>query len=463
MKFILITLLLFVVSISDAMSACSDDFKKIDLQCIGLKRNEMNNVAFEVHKKNVGNTYFYQTENNYLGKMKVLSVINNSNECVLYIDTISFHKGGSFNPTSSLSITKDYNVWSKATGSLEQRGRSNDFKLTRKGNKCILESVNAKAVFYKKMENEQLKEGKEILKWFAFLLIGLAAFLISKTIFAEEEKFAAEAKLDDTDSDESESKKKLNKHIVLRYSKPFFKRYFSPIVQNMSRKRKIKEKYKRKLAAAGMTKDLSPEDFFAFKLFLIIGAPIVFLITRAFLEETWPLSLVPVVSIVGFYYPNIWLNSCTTVRRKEITFAMPFVVDLLALSVEAGLDFMAAMQRVMEKAPKSALVDEFETVIKETRIGSSRAEALRQLSWRVNTMEMSSFCATLIAADSVGASIGPILKTLAGEMRGKKSAEIEKAGAQAASKLIIPAILFIIPAVFIIVVAPIAFQMMGGN
>ena len=134
---------------------------------------------------------------------------------------------------------------------------------------------------------------------------------------------------------------------------------------------------------------------------------------------------------------------------------------MLALSVEAGLDFVAAMQKVIEKAPPSALTEEFETMIKETKIGASRAEGLRQMSWRINELSVSSFCATLIAADAVGASIGPILKTLAVELRQKRSAAAEKAGAQAATKIIFPMIMFILPSVALIIAAPIAMELRG--
>ena len=137
---------------------------------------------------------------------------------------------------------------------------------------------------------------------------------------------------------------------------------------------------------------------------------------------------------------------------------MPFIVDMLALAVEAGLDTMEAMTRVIEKAPVSALRDEFEILIKEIKLGSSRTEALRSLAWRVDLIQVSSFSATLIAADSVGASVGPILKALSVEMRQKKSAAIEKQGATAASKILIPMIMFIVPAVLIVVFAPLIIE-----
>ena len=142
---------------------------------------------------------------------------------------------------------------------------------------------------------------------------------------------------------------------------------------------------------------------------------------------------------------------------------MPFCVDMLALSVEAGLDFVAAMAKVIEKAKKNALTEEFENVIKEIKIGSSRADALRNFAWRVDLIQISSFCATLIAADSVGASIGPILKSLAVEIRQKKSAEVEKAGATAATKILFPMMFLIIPSVLLIVFAPIVLEMISGK
>ncbi len=151
-------------------------------------------------------------------------------------------------------------------------------------------------------------------------------------------------------------------------------------------------------------------------------------------------------------------------RREDMMRGMPFIVDMLALSVEAGLDFMAAIQKVIEKAPRSPLVEEFETMIKETKIGSSRAEGLRQMAWRIDVLPINSFCATLIAADSVGASIAPILKQLSIEMRQKRSSEAEKKGATAATKILFPMIIFIMPAVFIAIAGPMLIKFItGGN
>ena len=303
------------------------------------------------------------------------------------------------------------------------------------------------------------QEATGLLYYTSLLLIGLAVFLIAKTIFQDEDTFQAQEKLDD-----SKQQNDIAKYgIVLRYSRPFFKRFFSPIVSGMKNKKTFKEKYRRPLSSAGLTNVLTPEDFFAFKLFLIVGFPIVFLVLKTFLEADWDLLFIPLLALVGFFYPDLWIRGKIEERQKEIIINMPFSVDMLALSVEAGLDFVAAMSKVNEKAKPNALNEEFETVIKEIRIGASRAEALRNLAWRIDLIQISSFCATLIAADSVGASIGPILKSLAVEIRQKKSAEVEKAGATAATKILFPMLFLIIPAVLLIVFSPIVLELISGK
>lgn len=300
--------------------------------------------------------------------------------------------------------------------------------------------------------------GSGLLYYVSIFLAGLAVFLIAKTIFQDEDTFQAQEKLDDSKSDD------ISKHgAILRFSRPFFKRFFSPIVLGMKNRKNLKEKYKRILATSGLTNVLPPEDFFAFKLFLIIGFPIVFILLKTFFEADWDLRLIPILALVGFFYPDLWLKGKVEQRQKEVVMNMPFSVDMLALSVEAGLDFVAAMAKVIEKAKTNALTEEFETVIREIKIGASRAEALRNMAWRVDLIQVSSFCATLIAADSVGASIGPILKSLALEIRQKKSAEVEKAGATAATKILFPMMFLIIPSVLLIVFAPIVLEMIGGK
>ena len=134
-----------------------------------------------------------------------------------------------------------------------------------------------------------------MLMYASLALTGLSIFLVTNLMFQEEDEYKAQEKLESGAGSDKES---LAQHgIVLRYSRPFFRRYVTPIVSGFKNKKKIRERYKRKLASAGLTEVLSPEDFFSFKLFLIVGFPIMFLLLRTFLEETWPLNYIFFISI----------------------------------------------------------------------------------------------------------------------------------------------------------------------
>lgn len=408
-----------------------------------------------------GKTYAFLTGTGKLGKFVIRSSVKGAKSCNLSLDIITYSKNGAESPTGSFSIKREFGSWGKDTAGFDSQS-VNDFSLSSNvGGACVLKAEDATVIPLGTIKQESLIKGRDILAQAGLFLIFLAVFLVARQVFQDEDRYKAQATLEDAEKDEE--KNDFSNDIVLKYSRPFFKRYFTPVVQGMKNKKKIRDLYKRKLASAGMTKVLTPEDVYAFKLFLIIGFPILFLGLRQFLEETWPLMSVIPMAGIGYKYPDIWLNGKIAKRKESIVNGMPFIVDMLALAVEAGLDFMAAIHKVVEKAPPSAMAEEFEILMKETKIGASRAEGLRQLAWRADTIEISSFTATLIAADSVGASIGPILKTLAAEMRQKRSAEAEKKGATAATKILFPMMFLIMPAVAIVIMAPIGLQMMAGG
>lgn len=451
---------------------CADDFGSIDEACIRSREAKFSDKAVTLNKELVDSVYFYKTNLGNFGRLQIISVVTDKDrstqdkkrgfrECVVYFTATTYMKGKTFQPNSILSIKSEYNTWSQDSLGLDRNGPF-DLRLERDGEACVIKPLSSSWVAYKKISPTAGlfgEAGSRTLYYAALILIGLAVFLVARATLDEENKFKASEALEEAETD----KKQQTPDFVLRFSRPFFKRYFTPIVMGLKGRQNLKTKYRRKLANAGLTKELTPEDFFAFKLFLIIGFPVIFIILRVLLEETWSLGLIPILAVIGFYYPNFWMMGRIEQRRDEMMRGMPFIVDMLALSVEAGLDFMAAIQKVIEKAPRSPLVEEFETMIKETKIGSSRAEGLRQMAWRIDVLPINSFCATLIAADSVGASIAPILKQLSVEMRQKRSSEAEKKGATAATKILFPMIIFIMPAVFIAIAGPMLIKFISGG
>lgn len=471
---------------------CPQDFNEINLNCIAQKKSSYKTAPIPLGKLKKDSILFYKTPSGDLGKIKIISVTNNpQKECTLFIDALTYNGGsGTFTPKSSLSISPQKNNWLSDRTYLDREGLSalmlekispqqideqkikNGESLAKKDFTSEQEAARAKAsclvipskgteytIHYQAPdEEEKNKIENPKLLYAGLILIFISIFLIVRVFIEDQDNYKTQEVIE-----EAENTKEKNLPIFLRVTRPFYKRYIVPIVQGYKKKQSLRNKYKQKIANAGLTKDLSPEEFVALKFFMILGGPFAFLAVRYIMEADWPLSITPVMGIVGFFYPNVWLSGMIKKRADEVVRAMPFIVDMLALSVEAGLDFMAAIQKVIEKAPRSALVEEFETLIKETKIGSSRADGLRQLGWRINVIEINSFCATLIAADSVGASIGPLLKQLSSEMRVKRTARAEQLGATAATKILLPMILFILPAVLVAIFAPMVLKMISGK
>lgn len=163
-------------------------------------------------------------------------------------------------------------------------------------------------------------------------------------------------------------------------------------------------------------------------------------------------------ALLGLAYPLIWLRDKVRARHFAITRALPYNLDLLTLSVEAGLDFAAALGKVVEKGRKGPLCDELGTTLKELKLGKTREEALRNLGVRVDLMTLTSFTQALIQADKMGTPLGKILRILSTQMRIERTQRAEKLANEAPVKLLFPLIFFIFPTVFIMIFAPIVYQ-----
>lgn len=174
----------------------------------------------------------------------------------------------------------------------------------------------------------------------------------------------------------------------------------------------------------------------------------------------------PFLAVLGYalfaLHPGMWLRSEIKARRRAILRAMPFVIDLLTLSVEAGVDFINALQRTVSSRAADALAEELIRVDHEIRLGASRRTALKNLADRVDIPDMRSFAFSLIQADELGVSIGAILRIQSGQIRQKRFDRAERLANEAPVKMLFPLMLFIFPAVFIVLLAPILSRVAGG-
>lgn len=165
-----------------------------------------------------------------------------------------------------------------------------------------------------------------------------------------------------------------------------------------------------------------------------------------------------VAALVAFYLPDRMLRSSRQAREREIVRTLPGAVDVLSLSVEAGLEFLIALERLVKRGMAGPLRDELTAVLNDIRLGTTRSDALRGMAARLEIPQVSSFVSTLVQADLLGASIGDVLKSQAQFLRTERFQRAEKAGGQATQKIIFPMLLFIFPAVLLVIVAPIVLK-----
>jgi tight adherence protein C len=220
---------------------------------------------------------------------------------------------------------------------------------------------------------------------------------------------------------------------------------------------RYREKIERKFVTGGMTGTMNSNEFLAYKLLMAILFFILFVVIffKGLIGWNEPLWIDALVILLGFNFPDSWLNGQVRMRQAQILRALPYVMDLLTLSVEAGLDFVQGVGKVCEKAKKSPLIDELNFFLRELQVGASRQQSLRNLAWRVEMQEMRSFSALLIQADILGASVGPVLRAQSDLIRTQRFQRAERQGAYAAQKILFPLILCIMPAVFIVIFGPV--------
>ena len=169
--------------------------------------------------------------------------------------------------------------------------------------------------------------------------------------------------------------------------------------------------------------------------------------------------LLACMGVLLFYaYPLMWLRGTVKQRHFAIMRALPFVLDLLTLSVEAGMDFMSALQRNCERRKLDPLNEELIRMTREIQVGTPRRTALKNMSERVRQPDLRSVVHALVQADELGVPIGSILRIQSEQLRSRRFERAEKLASEAPVKMLGPLMLCIFPAVFIILLGPILME-----
>ena len=208
-----------------------------------------------------------------------------------------------------------------------------------------------------------------------------------------------------------------------------------------------------RLLGAGLGRRLSPTGFLAAKGFLAVGGALMGVLIVSVTGSGLGLLFMGALGAGGFIAPDYFVSLKAKGRREKIRADLPDALDLLAVSVEAGLGFDGAIAKLTEHM-EGPLAEEFGLTLGEMRIGESRADALKRMSERVDAPELSSFTRAIIQADQLGTSLGRILRVQAADTRLRRQAAAEERAMKAPIKMLFPTVLFIFPAMFLIILGP---------
>ncbi len=201
----------------------------------------------------------------------------------------------------------------------------------------------------------------------------------------------------------------------------------------------------------------------------IIGLKVLGLASFGFLTFVWclttgkTLSVTLVISIAvaifGYLLPNILLNNAGEKREQQMQNALPDALDLMTISVEAGLGFDAAVSRVA-KETTGPLAQELARLLQEMQIGVGRVEAMRAMAERTTMHDLKSFCLAMVQADTFGIPVARVLRVQSKEMRGKRRQRAEEKAQQVPVKILFPLIFFILPSFFVVTIGPVVLETM---
>jgi tight adherence protein C len=247
----------------------------------------------------------------------------------------------------------------------------------------------------------------------------------------------------------------------LELQQPFFDRTVKPLAARMSgavariTSSSFSEQTEKRLAMAGNPGDMRVSDWLGMKALASGAAFAVLFLLFGLLAGSLGLGLgLGVAGLVGGYIiPEFWLGGRVRARQKAIVLQLPDALDLLTISVRAGLAFDAALGKVVEKM-KGPLVDEFRRALAEVRVGKSRREALRDIVPRTEVPPLTNFIGAIIQAEQLGVSISKVLQVQSEQLRIERRQRAEEMAAKAPIKMLFPLVGCIFPSLFIIILGP---------
>lgn len=215
------------------------------------------------------------------------------------------------------------------------------------------------------------------------------------------------------------------------------------------------ERTRRKLDFAGNPRGWTVDRVVSLKVLFAVVVPVVLAAYGLILGiSVGPLVVLALAGMaLGFFVPDLYLYQCAAKRADQIKRGLADAVDLLTISVEAGLGFDAAVQQVARNTD-GPIAEEFSRVLREMQLGMGRSESLRAMSARSNVEDLHTFVGSMVQADAFGIPVGQVLRVQSSEIRVKRRQYAEEKAQQVPVKIMVPLILCILPCLFIVVMGP---------
>jgi tight adherence protein C len=248
---------------------------------------------------------------------------------------------------------------------------------------------------------------------------------------------------------------------------PFADRAMKPVLRGVGRVGRritpmdVRDRLARKIVLAGSPAGWDADRLAAAKVAgLVVGCLAgVFLAHMVVLAGLTQIIFIGITTASGYFLPDIYVNRAAEERQKAIGRALPDTMDLLTISVEAGLGFDAALSQVVEHVP-GPLSEEISRLLQEIQLGKARADALRDLGDRNDVDELGSFVLAVIQADVFGISVSTVLRAQAKDLRVRRRQRAERSAMQIPVKILFPTILCVLPALFVVILGPGAIRIM---
>ena len=242
---------------------------------------------------------------------------------------------------------------------------------------------------------------------------------------------------------------------------PFAERTLRPLIGRLSRTgRRLSsassaETAEKRLALAGNPGDLRLSDWMGVKMLVGIGTgAVLFLLFGVLSGGLVQGAFFGLIGFfIGYLLPEFWLGRKIKARQKIILKMIPDTLDLLTISVRAGLGFDAALAKVVEKIP-GPLSEEFRRALAEVRVGKARRDALRDMVPRTNVQPLSNFIGAIIQAEQLGVSISKVLQVQSEQLRIERRQRAEEMAAKAPIKMLFPLVGCIFPSLFVVILGP---------